>query len=58
MELSNFRRAADVLNMSQPALSRRIQKLEGMVGAQLFQRTTRQVTPTAIGRELEPLAGR
>ena len=26
------------------------------MGAQLFQRTTRQVTPTAIGRELEPLA--
>ena len=25
-------------------------------GGQLFQRTTRQVTPTAIGRELEPLA--
>jgi hypothetical protein len=58
MELSNFRRAADVPNMSQPALSRRIQKLEGKVGAQLFQRTTRQVTPTAIGRELEPLARR
>lgn len=58
MELSNFRRAADVLNMSQPALSRRIQKLEQAVGAQLFQRTTRQVTPTAIGRELEPLARR
>ena len=31
MELSNFRRAADVLNMSQPALSRRIQKLEQAV---------------------------
>ena len=58
MDLSNFRRAAEVLNMSQPALSRRIQKLETTVGAQLFQRTTRQVTPTAIGRELEPLARR
>ncbi|MFK4811782.1 LysR family transcriptional regulator [Devosia sp. ZW T5_3] len=36
MEVANFRRAADVLNMSQPALSRRIQKLEGTVGGSCF----------------------
>lgn len=58
MELENFHRAAESLNMSQPALSRRIQKLEATVGAQLFERTTRQVTPTAVGRELTPLVRR
>lgn len=58
MELGNFHRAAETLNMSQPALSRRIQKLEAAVGAQLFERTTRQVAPTAVGRELTPLVRR
>ena len=58
MELGNFHRAAETLNMSQPALSRRIQKLEATVGAQLFERTTRQVAPTAVGRELTPLVRR
>ena len=36
MELGNFHRAAEALNVSQPALSRRIQKLEETIGAQLF----------------------
>lgn len=58
IDLGNFHRAAEALNMSQPALSRRIQKLEGTVGAQLFERTTRQVAPTAVGRELTPLVRR
>jgi DNA-binding transcriptional LysR family regulator len=44
--------------MSQPALSRRIQRLEGAVGAALLERTTRRVSLTAVGRELLPLIQR
>ncbi|WP_274425364.1 LysR family transcriptional regulator [Chelativorans sp. YIM 93263] len=58
MELGHFRRAADSLALSQPALSRRIQKLEETIGAKLFARTTRHVEPTAVGRELLPLVRR
>jgi DNA-binding transcriptional LysR family regulator len=58
VELEGFNRAAEVLNMSQPALSRRIQRLEGAVGAALLERTTRRVSLTAVGRELLPLIQR
>ena len=54
----NFHRAADLLNLSQPALSRRIQKLEGAVGAPLLERTTRSVRLTPAGREIVPLLRR
>jgi DNA-binding transcriptional LysR family regulator len=58
VELESFHRAADVLNLSQPALSRRIQKLEASIGAPLLERTTRHVSPTALGIELMPLVQR
>ncbi len=58
MDLGGFHKAAEALNMSQPALSRRIQALELSVGAPLFERTTRRVSPTTIGRSLAPLARR
>lgn len=58
VELSSFHRAAEALNLSQPALSRRIQKLETTIGAPLLERTTRNVMPTALGLELIPLVGR
>ena len=58
MELGNFHRAAEVLNMSQPSLSRRVKKLEQTLGAELFERSTRSVVPTAAGRELVPLVRR
>ncbi|PZR43302.1 MAG: LysR family transcriptional regulator, partial [Stutzerimonas stutzeri] len=32
VELESFHRAAEALNLSQPALSRRIQKLEASIG--------------------------
>ena len=58
VELGTFRKAADALNLSQPALSRRIQSLEAALGTPLLERTTRHVAPTAFGREIEPLARR
>ena len=58
VELESFHRAAEALNLSQPALSRRIQKLEGSIGAPLLERTTRHVAPTAVGQELVPLVRR
>jgi DNA-binding transcriptional LysR family regulator len=50
-ETANFRRAAEAVHVSQPALSRRIAKLEGALGVRLFERTTRTVSLTAVGRE-------
>ncbi|SON56637.1 Morphology and auto-aggregation control protein [Hartmannibacter diazotrophicus] len=58
VELENFHRAAEALNLSQPALSRRIQKLEQVIGAPLLERTTRHVSVTAVGIELMPLVRR
>ena len=58
VELGTFRKAAEALNLSQPALSRRIQSLEAALGAPLLERSTRHVAPTAFGREIEPLARR
>ena len=50
-DLANFRRAAEAVHLSQPALSRRIAKLEGALGVRLLERTTRSVSLTAVGRE-------
>lgn len=58
LDLGGFHKAAGALNLSQPALSRRIQSLEAAVGAPLLERTTRHVAATAIGRSVEPLARR
>jgi DNA-binding transcriptional LysR family regulator len=46
----HFRRAAERLNMTQPPLSRQIQKLEQTVGARLLERDNRRVELTAAGR--------
>lgn len=53
-ECESFSRAAESLNTSQPALSRRIRRLEEVIGAQLFSRTTRHVTLTKRGHALLP----
>jgi DNA-binding transcriptional LysR family regulator len=50
-ELMNFRAAADSIHLSQPALSRRVAKLEDALGVRLFERTTRRVSLTAVGRD-------
>lgn len=58
LDLGGFHKAAAAVNLSQPALSRRIQALEAAVGAPLLERTTRHVAPTAVGRSFAPLARR
>jgi DNA-binding transcriptional LysR family regulator len=52
-ETANFRRAAEKVHLSQPAFSRRIDKLEQALGVRLLERTTRRVSLTAVGREFE-----
>lgn len=48
----NFTRAAEELNLSQPALSRAIQKLEEQLGQPLFERKPREVMLTDLGELL------
>ncbi|MGY3550888.1 DNA-binding transcriptional LysR family regulator [Bradyrhizobium sp. USDA 4472] len=55
-ELLNFQRAAEKLHLTQPGLSRRIQKLEQTLGVELFSRTTRSVALTGAGRHFLPMA--
>ena len=45
----NYRRAAEQLFISQPALSAAIRQLEQAIGGRLFDRDTRSVTLTAFG---------
>src|SRR5579859_4918410 len=54
----HFRRAAESLHLSQPAVSRYIADLEAELGIRLFDRTTREVVPTEAGRYLESAIGR
>ncbi|MEV6051068.1 LysR family transcriptional regulator [Streptomyces sp. NPDC052107] len=54
----HFTRAAARLYVAQQALSRDVRRLERELGAELFVRTTRQVTLTADGVRLLPYARR
>jgi DNA-binding transcriptional LysR family regulator len=58
VDAGSFHRAAGLLNMSQPSVSRRIKALEGALGVALLERTTRRVKPTTIGRALDPMLRR
>ena len=49
-ERGSFRAAAEQIHLSAPALSRRIERLETSLGARLFNRTTREVELTSLGR--------
>jgi DNA-binding transcriptional LysR family regulator len=53
-----FQRAAGTLNITQTALSRRLQTLEGFLGVKLVERTTRAVALTRIGENFLPQARR
>ncbi len=50
-QLGSFRAAAQSIALSQPALSRRIDKLEQALGVRLLERTTRRVSLTTVGRD-------
>jgi LysR family transcriptional regulator, benzoate and cis,cis-muconate-responsive activator of ben and cat genes len=49
----NFRRASELLSMSQPPLSRQIQGLEELLRVKLIERTTHSVSLTPAGEALE-----
>ncbi len=49
-EKLSFRAAAEELFISPPALSRRVEKLEGLLGTRLLNRNTRHVELTQSGR--------
>jgi DNA-binding transcriptional LysR family regulator len=53
-QLGSFTRAASLLNLSQPALTVQIRNLEEGLGVRLFDRNTRTVSLTRMGRELAP----
>ena len=46
----HFAKAAEECGVTQPTLSAMIQKLEQELGVKLFERSSQQVVPTAIGR--------
>jgi DNA-binding transcriptional LysR family regulator len=52
--LLNFTRAADECNVSQPSLTRAIQKLEDEFGAELFRRERIRTHLTDLGRQMLP----
>ncbi len=54
----NFRKAAEQINIVQPALSKQIQLLESEMGALLFRRSKRTVTLTAAGIYFQKEANR
>lgn len=54
--LGTFERAAERLNTTQSAISKRIQELEASTGLQLFDRSQRGARLTAIGEEMLVIA--
>ncbi len=53
----NFTRAAEACNVTQPALTRAIQRLEDELGGPLFQRERHLTQLTELGRLMQPLLG-
>lgn len=56
VDLGTFSRAADRMSVTQPTLSAGIAKLEKLLGAQLFHRTSRRVHLTDAGTRFLPHA--
>lgn len=48
----SVRKAAELLNISQPAVTRKIKEFEEALGVELFARTRNGVTPTKVGQAL------
>ena len=57
-EAGGFKAAADRLSITSSALTQSLQKLETYLGAKLFDRSTRNVDPTELGRVFLPEAQR
>lgn len=55
-ELGGFHKAAERLNITQTALTRRVQKLEAYLNLKLLDRTTRFVRLTSVGEDFLPQA--
>jgi len=53
----SFTRAAEVCNVSQPALTTAIKKLEAQLGSPLFHRDGRHIALTEFGRRMQPHLG-
>ncbi|MDV7145610.1 LysR family transcriptional regulator [Tropicimonas sp. TH_r6] len=53
MDTGAFHTAGETLNLSQSAITRRIQKLEAALDSVLFERTTRAVKPTLVAKRLK-----
>src|ERR1700752_4829036 len=57
-EHGNVRRAAETLQLSPPALSMSLRRLEKAMGAKLVMRTPKGVELTAVGSALQAQVGR
>jgi len=57
-DTGTFTAAARVLRVAQPALSRRVARLERELGGRLFDRLPRHAAPTALGEALASAAAR
>jgi len=51
-EFRHFGRAAKAVGLSQPALTKSLQRIEHALGAKLFERSRARVVPTVIGKEV------
>ena len=58
LETGGFSQAAKAMHLSQAALSGLIKELETRVGVRLLDRSTRRVSPSAVGDAFEPMARR
>lgn len=57
-ELGSLKKAAEVMNLSQPAVTQILFDLESLIDMSLFERLARGVKPTSTGKALIPIARR